>query len=70
MKPLPLGHQLIPLLCFQLLTDLLILWITLLKPQVRKNLVQPPQKEKKGSLKPSICGVLPKLHKSARADQR
>ena len=53
MQPLPLGHQFIPLLCFQLLTNLLILWIALLKPQVRKNPIHPFQ-EKQKLFKPSF----------------
>lgn len=53
MEPLPLGHQFIPLLCFQLLTNLLILWIALLKPQARKNSRHPFQ-EKQKLFKPSF----------------
>lgn len=37
-EPLALGYQLIPLLCFQLLTNLLVLWVTLLQPRETKEL--------------------------------
>lgn len=45
MEPLALGYQLIPLLCFQLLTNLLVLWVTLLQPQGTKDSLQPRQEQ-------------------------
>lgn len=47
-EPLPLGYQLIPFLCFQLLTNLLVLWVTLLQPQGTKDSLQQHQ-DKKGA---------------------
>lgn len=46
MEPLPLGYQLVPLLCFQLLTNLLVLWVTLLQPQGTKDSLHPYQEKK------------------------
>lgn len=40
------------------------------KATSEKELDKTTPERKKGSLKPSICGVLPKLHKSAHVDQR
>lgn len=47
MEPLPLGYQLVPLLCFQLLTNLLVLWVTLLQPQGTKDSLHPCQEKQK-----------------------
>lgn len=72
MEPLPLGQEFIPLLCFQLLTNLLILWIALLKPQARKNSIHPFQKKNKTpkSFYTPLFTVFPELHKSAPEPRR